>query len=263
MPAKRMPNQHAGRDFMEFTRYKYAVRSDQQKGMPQPPLQAAYSGEPIALPPPDKIQVQAIDLRAAIEGRQSVRRYAESALTLDELSFLLWCTQGIKGTKGSYATLRTVPSAGARHAFETFLLINRVEGLAPGLYRFLALGHQLVEMNLDEAIGEAVTQACWNQRFVLGSAVTFIWVAVPYRMTWRYGQRGYRYMHLEAGHVCQNLYLSAEAIGCGVCAIAAFSDEDMNRLLELDRGTKQVDSSPPEGEPFVIYVATVGKKPAQ
>ena len=263
MPAKRMPSQHAGRDFMEWTRYKYAVRSDQQKGMPQPPLQAPYSGEAIELPRPDKVEVQAFDLRAAIEGRQSVRRYAQSALTLDELSFLLWCTQGIKGTQGSYATLRTVPSAGARHAFETYLLINRVEGLAPGLYRFLAVEHQLVEVDLDEGIGEAITQACWDQRFVLASAVTFIWAAVPYRMTWRYGQRGYRYMHLDAGHVCQNLYLGAEAIDCGVCAIAAFSDEDMNRLLKLDRGTKQIDRSPQEGEPFVIYVATVGKNPAE
>ena len=70
-------------------------------------------------------------------------------------------------------------------------------------------------------------------------------------------------MHLDAGHVCQNLYLSAEAIACGVCAIAAFSDEDMNRLLKLDGGAKQVNSSPQEGEPFVIYVATVGKRPAQ
>jgi SagB-type dehydrogenase family enzyme len=258
-----MPSQRAGRDFMEWTRYKYAVRSDQQKGLSQPPLQVPHTGTAIQLPSPESVPVEAVDLRAAIEGRQSVRRYAEAALTLDELSFLLWCTQGIKGTQGSYATLRTVPSAGARHAFETYLLVNRVEGLAPGLYRFLAMEHQLVEVDLDREIGEAITQACWNQRFVLSSAVTFIWVAVPYRMTWRYGQRGYRYMHLDAGHVCQNLYLSAEAIECGVCAIAAFSDEDMNHLLGLDGSVKEVDSSPQEGEPFVIYVATVGKKPAE
>ena len=264
MSAKRTRPERAGSDYMEQTTYKYSVPSDQSKGIPQPPLQAPYIGTPIDLPKPDEIEMQTVDLRTAIEGRVSVRRYDEEPLTLAELSFLLWCTQGIKGTKGgSYATLRTVPSAGARHAFETFLLINRVEGLESGLYRFLALEHQLVEVNLDPDIGKEITQACWNQRFVLTSAVTFIWVAVPYRMTWRYGQRGYRYMHLDAGHVCQNLYLAAEAVDSGVCAIAAFSDEDMSRLLDLGRERQTPnDGEPYKGDPFVIYVATVGKKPA-
>jgi SagB-type dehydrogenase family enzyme len=80
------------------------------------------------------------------------------------------------------------------------------------------------------------------------SGVTFFWVAVSERMEWRYPVRGYRYLHLDAGHVCQNLYLAAEAISCGVCAIAAFDDEKVNEALNLD------------GENlFVIYVATVGK----
>jgi SagB-type dehydrogenase family enzyme len=81
-------------------------------------------------------------------------------------------------------------------------------------------------------------------------------------MTWRYGQRGYRYMHLDAGHVCQNLYLAAEAVDSGVCAIAAFSDEDLSRLLGLDMDDSQatMDESSQKGAPFVIYVATVGKK---
>ena len=262
MSAKRIRPERAGRTFMEQTRYKYAVPSDQSKGLPQPPLQVPYAGVPIHLPAPDEVQVQAIDLRAAIEARQSVRRYAEKPLALAELSFLLWCTQGIKGTQGSYATFRPVPSAGARHAFETFLLVNRVEDLEPGVYRFLALEHQLLQVNLASDIAEQITQACWNQRFVLSSAVTFIWVAVPYRMTWRYGQRGYRYMHLDAGHVCQNLYLAAEAIESGVCAIAAFSDEDMSRLLGLVPASPQSLAGRDDqvGDPFVIYIAAVGKK---
>jgi SagB-type dehydrogenase family enzyme len=230
--------------------------------MPQPPLQTPYSGAPIDLPAPDTIATRDVDLRAAIEGRTSVRSYAEEPLTLAELSFLLWCTQGVKSVRDSYATLRTVPSAGARHAFETYLLINRVQGLEPGLYRFLALEHKLGVVNLDPDIAEGITQACWNQRFVLTSAVTFVWVAVPYRMTWRYGQRGYRYLHLDAGHVCQNLYLSAAAIGSGACAIAAFSDEEMNGLLGLDRDRQVLgDGSADQGEPFTIYVAAVGKLP--
>ena len=81
------------------------------------------------------------------------------------------------------------------------------------------------------------------------SAATFLWVADKKRMEWRYGDRGARYLHLDAGHVCQNLYLSAEAIESGVCAIAAFDDDEINRVVGVD-GKEQ----------FVIYVATVGKK---
>jgi SagB-type dehydrogenase family enzyme len=247
-----MPPKGIGREFMERTRYKYLSVSAQQRGLPQPPLQAPYEGaaEPIDLPAPSEIEVPGVDLRLAIEARESVRRYAEEPLSLAELSYLLWCTQGVKGVQGTYATFRNVPSAGARHALETYLLVNRVEGLRPGLYRFLALEHALVAVDLEPGVAEAVTVACWDQAMVQRCAATFIWVAVAERMVWRYGERGYRYMHIDAGHVCQNLYLAAGSVGGGVCAIAAFSDEDMSRLLGLD-GEEQ----------FVIYVATVGKRP--
>jgi SagB-type dehydrogenase family enzyme len=163
---------------------------------------------------------------------------------------LLWCIQGVKHVEGGYATRRTVPSAGARHALETYLLVNRVTGLKPGLYRFLALEHKLLVHDLGPGVDERVMQGCLGQRMVLASAVTYLWVAVPYRMTWRYGQRGYRYLHLDAGHVCQNLYLAAQSVGCGACAIAAFSDQDLSRALGID-GESQ----------FVIYIATLGKLP--
>jgi SagB-type dehydrogenase family enzyme len=247
-----MPSKGIGREFMERTRYKYLSASAQQQGLPQPPLQAPYPSEaaPIDLPAPSEIEVPEVDLRLAIEARESVRRYGGEPLNLAELSYLLWCTQGVRGVQGQYATFRNVPSAGARHALETYLLVNHVEGLQPGLYRFLALEHVLIAVDLAPDIAGAITKACWNQAIVQRCAVTFIWVAVAERMTWRYGQRGYRYMHLDAGHVCQNLYLAAASVGSGVCAIAAFSDEDMNHLLGLD-GEKQ----------FVIYLATMGKLP--
>jgi SagB-type dehydrogenase family enzyme len=250
-----MSRKGIGHEFMERTYYKYLDVSDQRKGLPPPPLEVGVDEGDVLidLPAPGEVQVGAIDLREAIEGRRSVRRYAARPLTSAELSYLLWCTQGVKGVEGSHATFRTVPSAGARHALETYLLVNRVAGLRPGLYRFLALEHKLTEVDLRPGIADAITQACWGQGMVKACAVTFIWVAVPYRMTWRYGQRGYRYMHLDAGHACQNLYLAAEAIAGGVCAIAAFSDEDMNRLLGLDGAHTE------RGAQFVIYLATVGK----
>lgn len=239
-----------GKKFIEQTKYQQLERSDQEVGLPQPPFEVDYDTdkEVIDLPKPEDINTKEINLRNAIERRESLRRYSDQPLSLKELSFLLWTTQGVKEMTDN-ATLRTVPSAGARHAFETYLLINNIEDLNPGLYRFLAIDHQLIEMNLESNIADRVTAACLGQRFVKTSAVTFIWTAVPYRMTWRYSQRGYRYLHLDAGHVCQNLYLSAEAIDSGVCAIAAFADDNLNNLLKID-GKEQ----------FVIYAAAIGKK---
>ena len=140
-------------------------------------------------------------------------------------------------------------SAGARHALETYLLINRAADLDVGLYRFLASRHKLQLCSAEAGLAAQMTRACFGQNMVADSAVTFVWAAVPDRMTWRYSQRGYRYLHLDAGHVCQNLYLAAEAVGCGVCAIGAFDDEAMDALLGLD-GREQ----------FTLYLAAVGKK---
>jgi SagB-type dehydrogenase family enzyme len=236
---------------MEKTRYRYLEASDQQKGLPQPPLElpAQDDKEIIDLPDPKKTQTITLDVREAINRRVSVRSYSDQRLTLSELSYVLWCTQGVKGILARNVTQRTVPSAGARHCFETYVLVNRVEGLASGLYRFLAVEHKLQPIDLDEYVPEKVAQACLNQRFILNSAVTFIWTAVAYRMMWRYGERGYRYMHLDAGHVCQNLYLCAETIGCGVCAVAAFHDEKLNKVIGLDGVTQ-----------FAVYVGVLGKK---
>lgn len=239
-----------GHDFMRKTYYANLVESDQSKGLPQPPLyQPAPEGaELIPLPEPATVDLAPLDFFKLIEERKSLRRYAEEALSLAELSFLLWATQGIVQVM-EHRTRRTVPSAGARHAFETVLLINNVEGLEPGLYKYVIGDHALVALEASADIAQQVQLACLDQKQVSLSAVTFLWLADVYRMKWRYVERGYRYLHLDAGHVCQNLYLAAEAVNSGVCAIAAFVDEQINPLLGLDG----------ENE-FVIYVATVGKK---
>lgn len=240
-----------GYEFMKATYPQELSESPQDQGKTQPPLELPLpeGAQIIELPAPVKLSMPEISLRQAIEARRSVRQYAEQALTLDELSYLLWLTQGVKSFSKRPVTLRTVPSAGARHAFETYLLVNQVFGCEPGLYRFAAGQHALARLSAPANIRDQVTQACFNQGQVYHSAVTFIWVAVMERMAWRYVERGYRYLHLDAGHVCQNLYLAAEALECGVCAIAAYDDEKINATLELD------------GENlFVIYLASLGKK---
>jgi SagB-type dehydrogenase family enzyme len=240
-----------GKEFMEKTQYRYLDKSDQSMGYPNPDLELGTEEKDkiIGLPWPGEIEIEDINLRKAIEKRTSVRNYSSEPLSLEELSYLLWCTQGVKEVVRNEATFRTVPSAGARHALETYILANNVKGLEKGLYRFLPIEHKLVEINTEKDIATNIRRGCLDQPFVTSSAVTFIWTAVPYRMTWRYGQRGYRYLHLDAGHVCQNLYLSAESVGCGVCAIAAFLDEEINPAMGIDGDNE-----------FVIYVATVGKK---
>ena len=239
-----------GREYMKATERSKLGPSDQQQGKPQPPLFRPYDGPgPIVdLPSPMTLPDHTVNFRTLVEDRQTWRRYAETPLTQQALSYLLWTTQGIKAEL-EHSTRRTVPSAGARHPFETYLLINNVEGLTPGLYFFLAREHKLGPVAADPGITGRIMATCLDQKQIAVSAATFIWVADSYRTTWRYGDRGYRYMHLDAGHVCQNLYLAAESIDCGVCAIAAFKDDEINPLLHLD-GEEQ----------FVIYLATVGPK---
>jgi len=240
-----------GQQFLNQTKHSNLDPSDQYLGKPQPPIQLKFDeNQPvIKLTKPSQIINESVDVRKIIEQRKSIRNYSQVPLTVDQLSYLLWCTQGVKEIIQGTATIRNVPSAGARHALETYLLINNVDGITPGLYRFLVLEHSLIPVLLDKDIADKITKACLNQNFVKSSAVTFIWIAVPYRMNWRYGERGYRYLYLDAGHVCQNLYLSAEVINCGTCAIAAFLDDEMNQILGLDGK-----------EAFVIYLATVGTK---
>jgi len=244
------PDPGAGQVFMEMTKYRYLTPSDQEKHLLQPPLELPPDPEkPIYdLPKPEMITVPPRDLRTAIEERHSVRTYVKEPLSLPELAFLLWCTQGVKKVAGTSATFRTVPSAGARHALETYLLINDAGGLEPGLYRYLALSHRLQQLATDPTLHIRIAKACLEQQFIMRCGVVFLWVAVPYRMTWRYSERGYRELHKDAGHVCQNLYLAASAVGCGVCAIAAYDDDIMHSILGID-GVDQ----------FLIYLATVGK----
>lgn len=241
-----------GYEFVEETKYPNINESDQRQDKPQPPYEIPLEeGKPlIDLPDPDTIDLGGYDLRQAIEERRSLRRYTEDSLTLEELSYLLWLTQGVKKVdEKRHVVWRTVPSAGCRHPFETYLSINRVDGLEPGLYRYVSTENKLVALRIDDTFNDQLTEACMNQRQVDTSAVTFIWAAVPYRTVWRYSERSYRYLYLDAGHVCQNLHLAAESINCGICAIGAYDDDAADELMGFN---------PPEM--FVIYMASLGHR---
>jgi SagB-type dehydrogenase family enzyme len=210
--------------------------TDQRKGLPPlPPQKPIHKGAAlIDLPAPEGLALGEMPLAEAIRRRKSRRRYTGQPLTRDELSFLLWATQGTRQvTPESARSLRTVPSAGARHPLETYLLIQRVERLEAGLYRYLPLEHKLYLLHVDAALPEQVHEACLGQ-YVRDSAVVFIWTVLPYRTEWRYIDLSPKLIALDAGHLCQNLYLASESIGAGACALGAYDQKKMYALLGVD-----------------------------
>lgn len=239
---------HIGNEFMRLTRMQELSPSPQEDHHQQPPLEWIPSGLGEAIP----LQGQerpAPEFHALVTNRRSLREYTRVPLQPAELSFLLWASQGVKKIVPGKATFRCVPSAGARHPLETFVLINRVENIPSGLYWFDALNHQLKAFKVNPVVAEDLVKACLEQEFVRQSAVTFFWAAIAERTSWRYSERSWRYFFLDAGHACQNLYLAAESIDCGACGIAAYDDDSLNKLLGLD-GSSQ----------FTVYAASVGKR---
>jgi len=226
-------------------------QTDQSRGARPPPIEKPFGPDAvrIELTPPGRWQgVPDVELRTAIGRRESRRRYTPQPLTLDELSFLLWATQGVRQRLDEGTALRTVPSAGARHALETYLCVFRVEGLDRGFYRYLPLEHQLLFEFTEPHAERRITEATLGQSFVAGGAVVFVWTAVPYRMEWRYGSAAHKVIAMDAGHVCQNLYLACEAIGAGTCAVGAYHQQRIDELLRVDGD-----------EEFTVYLAPVGK----
>ena len=226
-------------------------RTDQSLGTPPPPIEksCAEGQKRIDLITKSKWHsITGIDLITAIQNRKSHRNFQPEPLTLEELSFLLWATQGVRKKVDPAAAFRTVPSAGCRHALETYLCVLNVTDLEQGIYRYLPLEHQLVFERAEERLAEKIAIAALGQPFLGKAPVTFIWTTIPYRMEWRYDIAAHKVIAIDAGHVCQNLYLACEAISAGTCAIGAYNQELMDSLLGVD-GTDE----------FTIYLAPVGK----
>jgi SagB-type dehydrogenase family enzyme len=224
--------------------------SDQNLGEAIPPMQKSLpdDAQPIPLGKINHNDFSVHSLDEMIAGRKSVRKFTESKLTLAELSWLLWATQGVRGMfRDDTISMRTVPSGGSRHPFETYLVVNRIEGLEKGLYRYLPIDHSLVLLP-DCPDEDTVSEACLGQEFCGNSAVCFIWTAIPYRTEWRYGPVSSKIIALDAGHLCQNLYLAVGEIGAGTCAIGAYDQLKADQIVGVDGRDE-----------FVVYIAPVGK----
>jgi SagB-type dehydrogenase family enzyme len=222
----------------------------QSQGQPRPLVQKAFpaGSRIIPLPGRESWLIPPFDLEDAIAERQSHSHFTREPLTLAELAFLLWATQGVRKSLHPAAVQRTVPSAGCRHPFETYLAILHVEGLDSGLYRYLPLEHSLVHLREVDNLPAHLVAASRGQRFSGEAAVTFLWSVLPERTEWRYGEASYKVIALDAGHLCQNLYLACTAIKAGTCAIAAYNQTLADELLAVD-GVEE----------FTIYIAPVGK----
>jgi len=228
------------------------VYADQMLGKPAPsafkPI-PARDAEIIDLPQPDGSVIKKEQIFQLISDRCTTRDFTSEQLTLSELSWLLWATQGVrKEVPAENRFYRTVPSGGDRHPFETYLAINNVEGLKPGIYRFLSHENKLLYLKSVDEMEAQLTEIGIGQNYVGNCAVCFMWSAIPERTEWRYANHAKKNILIEAGHLGQNLYLATEAINCGTCGIAAYDQAKADELLELDG----IDE-------FVVYMMPVGK----
>ncbi|MDR1057109.1 MAG: SagB/ThcOx family dehydrogenase [Coxiellaceae bacterium] len=223
--------------------------SDSNKGIAMPAIQKSCNprGKLFDLVAPDAFKFD-MKLQDVIKNRRSRRKFTQDFLTLKELSFLLWATQGITDRNITYH--RTVPSASARHPFETYLVIRRVKDLKPGIYRYLPLDHRLYLISDDKVKIEKFSTSGFevNNQQMKNAALVFVWAAVPYRSEWRSGPYAYKFVAIDAGHVCQNLYLAVETIHAGACAIAAYDQSVVDEVINVNGQDE-----------FAVYLATVGK----
>lgn len=231
------------------------IKTDAQKKISKPSIQKNYKKDDkiIELPKVSKDVLLKVNVFDCISDRRSIRKYSNESITLEELSFLLWSTQGVQKVIGdNTSTLRTVPSGGASHTFETYLIIKNVDNLEEGIYRYLPLEHKLLFMHEVKDINKKVDEATPRQPFVPNfaskSAVIFVWSTIPYRAEWKFDITAHKKILIDVGHVCQNLYIACEAVQCGTCAIGIYDQNLIDTMLNLDG----------ENE-FTIYLSAVGK----
>jgi len=178
--------------------------------------------------------------------RRSRREFKREAITKDQLSLLIWACSGVTAKIPGFF-LRTAPSAGALFPVEGYLVVNRVDGVEPGVYHWNILEQSLEEIRSGD-FSKEIESAALGQDMCRRAAAVFIWSAVFSRSTFKYSDRGYRYIFADAGHICQNLYLACEDLGLGCCGIGAFFDDQVDSLLGLNSGDEST-----------IYLAAVGK----
>jgi len=180
----------------------------------------------ILLPEPDFRS--SLSLEASLRDRRSVRRFSAASLSLASVGQLLWAAQGLTATTGE----RTAPSAGALYPLELYLVTGRVERVTPGVYRYQPPSHALRSHCAGDR-RRRLAEAALRQYAIKSAAAVLVAAAVYRRTSVKYGSRGTRYVHMEVGHVAQNVYLQAQSLALGTVIVGAFDDESVREVLEL------------------------------
>jgi SagB-type dehydrogenase family enzyme len=238
-----------GKDFINGTRCPDYSTVDLVIRVPEPlhEIPVREGQTVIKLPDPKKFTGSDLLVRKAIERWEPVGFFTRSTMDLKQLSYLLWCTQGFKKIVAETIEIRNIPSSGSRNPLETYFVASDVEGLETGLYRYLPKTHSIVAERIDSGLTLEMSTASLNFKLTTRAAVTFLWVAVPYRTVWAMGNRGYRSALIEAGHACQNLILAAAGLDLQVAPIDLFHDDLVTKLANLDSETQ-----------WPVYLAAVG-----
>ena len=241
------PGEKIGERFQRETKYDPDAMEGHTLDWSRQPKPFKNYKAPLAIVPlPEPDLTGDPHLWQLLYSRRSRREYdASRYLSTEKLSALLWATQGVTARYGD-VLFRTAPSAGGLYPVETYLLVRAVEDFELGIYHFRPHTFDLEFLKKGD-LARDLAEAALGQTMIMTAQVTFIWAALVERFRWKYRQRAYRYIYLDAGHIGGNLYLAAGALGLGCCAIGAFYDDKVNAIIEVD-GIEEV----------AIYLATVG-----
>jgi SagB-type dehydrogenase family enzyme len=235
-----------GERFQQETKYlrgKLGSGYHLRRGRPEP-VKSFPDAPKVSLDPP--ALENGMPLWETVGGRRSIRDFARKPVGLPELSQLLWAAQGITCQETNWG-FRAAPSAGALYPVETYLSAQNVSDLEPGIYHYSSSEHA-IELLKEGSFGARLAEAALDQDFLASAGIVFCWTAVFARSAWKYAERAYRYVYLDAGHIAQNVALAAVALGLGSCQIAALYDDEVNALLGVDGE-----------EESVLYLTAVGR----
>ena len=167
-------------------------------------------------------------LESLLAQRRSVRDYTASPLNIDDIGRLAWAAQGITDARG----YRTAPSAGALYPLELYIVAGNIDGLSDGVYRYSPSSHDLVPIIAGD-FRTRLARAAYAQNWIEDAATIFVFTGIFERTTRKYGNRGRRYVYVEAGHAAQNLFLQSQSLGLATVVVGAFDDDAVAGVLNL------------------------------
>jgi len=198
---------------------------------------SVLTGEHIKLPNPVLTGEHSVEM--LLQQRRSVRSYQKSPLKLAEVGQLLWSAQGITDAQG----LRTAPSAGALYPLKLFVVVGDVNVLSAGIYQYHPEQHSLLKI-INGDLRKSLQKAALDQTCIGDAAIIIVFTAIYRYTTWKYGERGRRYAHIEEGHAGQNLFLQAEGLGLGTVVVGSFDDDAVRKVLNLGSDVQPLSLMP-------------------